>query len=208
MEERPVHGRLRRLVSYLARLVIILFVTFLVALGGGFLVFFQHVASMPVPETPRADGIVALTGGYQRIDQAVLLLGQGAGRRLLISGVNPATTGNHIRLLTRSTTNLFACCVDIGHDAIDTTGNAVETARWIQQQGFRSVILVTNNYHMPRSLVELEHASPSTSFIPYPVITPLGLSDIAANPLVLRTLASEYVKFLLVHLRNWSDQTG
>ncbi|MET3777075.1 uncharacterized SAM-binding protein YcdF (DUF218 family) [Rhizobium alvei] len=204
-DEKPARGRLRRLASYVARLLFIIIAAGLLAFGGGFLVFYQHVATMPVPDAPQADGIVALTGGYQRIDQAVLLLGKGAGKRLLISGVNPATTGNHIRLLTRSTTNLFTCCVDIGHDAVDTTGNAVETARWIDQQGFASVILVTNNYHMPRSLVELEHASPSTTFIPYPVMTPLDLSAIAANPLVLRTLASEYVKFLAVHIRNWWD---
>jgi hypothetical protein len=36
-------------------------------------------------------------------------------------------------------------------------------------------------------------------------MTPLDLSAIAANPLVLRTLASEYVKFLAVHIRNWWD---
>ena len=172
--------------------------------AGGFLIFYQHVASMSPPDKPKADAIVVLTGGYQRIDQAVELLQNGAGGRLLISGVNPATTGNHIRLLTRSPDDLFACCVDIGHEALDTTGNATETARWIRSRGFKSIILVTNNYHMPRSLAELERTDHGTRFIAYPVPTDVSPSELVRNPLLLRTLAAEYVKYLLVVSRDWT----
>jgi uncharacterized SAM-binding protein YcdF (DUF218 family) len=87
---------------------------------------------------------------------------------------------------------------------MDTEGNAQETAHWIKSHGFHSVILVTNNYHMPRSLAELRRADPTTEIIPYPVVTGLGVSDILENPLILRTLASEYVKFLLVESRDWT----
>jgi uncharacterized SAM-binding protein YcdF (DUF218 family) len=197
-------GRLWRIVRYFLRIVLFTGLGSIAALAGGFLLFYQHVAHMPVPVHPQADGIVVLTGGYQRIDQAVQLLANGAGKRLLISGVNPATTRNHIRLLTRSTAHMFDCCVDIGHQATDTAGNATETTRWILAQNFKSVILVTNNYHMPRSLAELERADRTTRYIPYPVMTGVGLSDIAQNPLVLRTLASEYLKFLLVKSRDWT----
>jgi uncharacterized SAM-binding protein YcdF (DUF218 family) len=88
---------------------------------------------------------------------------------------------------------------------MDTTGNALETTRWIKERDYRSVILVTNNYHMPRSLAELRRVDRETEFIPYPVLTGVGPGDIIQNPLVLRTLASEYVKFLLVKIREWLD---
>lgn len=193
-----------RVARSILRLFFYLIITAAALFAGGFLVFYQHVATMDAPVAPKADGIVVLTGGYQRIDQAVGLLAAGAGSRLLISGVNPATTGNHIRLLTRSPNDLFACCVDIGHDALDTTGNATETARWIRGNGYKSVILVTNNYHMPRSLAELERTDHGTRFIAYPVETDVSPAELVRNPLLIRTLAAEYVKFLLVVSRDWT----
>lgn len=201
VRRRSLAGRVAhvilRLFGYLILSAVALF-------AGGFIVFYQHVATIAPPPEPKADAIVVLTGGYQRIDEAVDLLVKGAGKRLLISGVNPATTGNHIRLLTRAPDELFECCVDIGHDALDTTGNATETARWIRGYGFGTVILVTNNYHMPRALAELERTDHGTRFIPYPVRTDLSPGKIARNPLLIRTLASEYVKYLLVISRDWT----
>ncbi|HET7414054.1 MAG TPA: YdcF family protein, partial [Pararhizobium sp.] len=103
---------------------------------AGFLRFAEEVVEMKVPDPgTKVDAIVVLTGGHQRIDQAVELLKQGVAQRLFISGVNPTTTSNEIRRLTNSSKALFACCVDIGHDAIDTIGNAYETARWISEKG-------------------------------------------------------------------------
>lgn len=193
-----------RVIRHILRVFFYLIITALALFAGGFAVFYQNVASLAPPDNPKADAIVVLTGGYQRIDQAVELLSKGAGERLLISGVNPATTGNHIRLLTRSSNDLFECCVDIGHEALDTTGNATETARWIRSRGYKSIILVTNNYHMPRSLAELERTDHGTDFIPYPVETDVSPSELASNPLLIRTLAAEYVKYLLVVSRDWT----
>lgn len=197
-------GRIIRLARYFLRIVGFGVLAAIVAFIGGFLIFYEHVASMRPPATPKADAIVVLTGGYQRIDLAVQLLSRGVGQRLLISGVNPATTGNHLRVLTRSSARLFECCVDIGHDAVDTAGNASETARWIKAHGYKTVILVTNNYHMPRSLAEIRRAAEHSDFIPYPVEDGLSLSVIGQNPLLLRTLVSEYVKYLLVQSRDWT----
>ena len=206
VEERAAasRGLVIRVARHILRLFFYLIITTVALFAGGFAVFYQHVASMTPPQNPKADAIVVLTGGYQRIDQAVELLASGAGGRLLISGVNPATTSNHIRLLTRSPDDLFQCCVDIGHEALDTTGNATETARWIRNRGYKSVVLVTNNYHMPRSLAELERTDHGTRFIPYPVPTDVSPSELVRNPLLVRTLAAEYAKYLLVVSRDWT----
>lgn len=193
-----------RVARSILRVFFYLIIAAMALFAGGFAVFYQHVASMTPPGDPKADAIVVLTGGYQRIDQGVELLAKGVGSRLLISGVNPATTGNHIRLLTRSPDDLFACCVDIGHEALDTTGNATETARWIRSRGYKSVILVTNNYHMPRSLAELERTDHGTRFIAYPVPTDVSPSELVRNPTLIRTLAAEYVKLLFVVSRDWT----
>lgn len=171
---------------------------------GGFLWFADAVTSLRAPDGVKADAIVVLTGGYLRIEQALGLLRDGAGRRLLISGAHPSTTPTQIRKVTQASPDLFKCCVDIGYDAIDTIGNANEISRWIHDKDYKSVLVVTNNYHMLRSLHELRRADPATEFIPYPVIN----ADLArrawfAEPDTLRTMMSEYVKVVLATIRDW-----
>lgn len=177
---------------------------FLVAIVfGGFLHFADSITTLKPPLEPKADAIIVLTGGYQRIDQAVELLRTGAGNRLLISGAHPTTTPSQIRKLTQSPANLFNCCVDIGYDAIDTIGNAREAAKWIHTKGYKSVLVVTNNYHMPRSLAELKYVDPGTDFIPYPVVnSDLKTKNWFTDPNALRTMIYEYAKVLLAGARN------
>ncbi|WP_284775049.1 YdcF family protein [Agrobacterium sp. lyk4-40-TYG-31] len=195
-------GRLRRFV----RATLLMCLVVLGAVFGGFLWFADSVASMRPPSGTRADAIIVLTGGYLRIDQAVGLLRDGVGKRLLISGVNPATTRAQIRKMTQSSSDLFACCVDMGYQAVDTIGNANEAAKWIRDKGYASVVVVTNNYHMHRSLHELRSSSPDTNFIAYPVInSDLARTNWFSNPDVVRTMIYEYIKFVAVAVR---DLTG
>ncbi|HEX5934050.1 MAG TPA: YdcF family protein [Pseudorhizobium sp.] len=193
-------SRLRRVGRWL---ITAAFLT-LAAAFGGFLWFADSVASLKPPDGVKADAIVVLTGGYQRIDQAMGLLRDGAGSRLLISGAHPSTTRTQIRKMTQAPSDLFECCVDIGYDALDTTGNANEISRWIHDNGFDTVLVVTNNYHMPRSLHELRRVDPVTDFVPYPVVS----SDLTrrawfTEPDVLRTMMAEYVKMVAANLRDW-----
>ncbi len=179
------------------------FIIFVAIIFGGFLHFADSITTLKPPPDPKADAIVVLTGGYQRIDQAVELLRTGAGNRLLISGVHPTTTPSQIRKLTQSPANLFNCCVDVGYDALDTIGNAREAAKWIHARGYKSVLVVTNNYHMPRSLAELKYVDPSTDFIPYPVVnSDLKTKNWFTDPNALRTMIYEYAKVLLAGARN------
>lgn len=199
-EERG--GRRRGPLRRAARLVLVLLLLLAAASVAGFLYFAETVAGLEVPDDPRADAIVVLTGGYQRIDRAIGLLKEGAGERLLISGVNPTTSGNQIRRLTQSSSALFECCVDMGYDAMDTIGNANETARWISDHGFNRVLVVTNDYHMPRSLLELKLSDRRTEFVAYPVVNAdLRNGNWLARPGILRALLSEYVKYSVARIR-------
>ena len=109
-------GRLRRFL----RLGGLVFVLVLALFVGGFLYFANMVGSMLPPEGIKADGIVVLTGGSQRLKLALDLLGKGMGQRLLISGVHQSTTPQQLRRLTRSSSAMFNCCVDMGYEALDT----------------------------------------------------------------------------------------
>src|SRR5258707_6207702 len=105
---------------------------------AGFLLF---VATLPShPSQPlKADGIVALTGGGARLDAAVALFEHGAGKRLLISGVNKTSTKEDLKRLSEGGRR-FECCADIGYDAEDTYGNAVEAADWTARHHYKSLI--------------------------------------------------------------------
>ncbi|MXQ11316.1 YdcF family protein [Microvirga makkahensis] len=171
---------------------------------AGFLGFLAFVYSLDRSERPpetRADGIVALTGGAQRIGDAIDLLAKGYAKRLLISGVNERTSRDQISRLNPGQRQLFECCVDLDYRARNTIGNAIETRRWTERNGFDTIIIVTSNYHMPRTLVELDHALPNLQKIPYPVAATIDPHDWWSNPATAKVLALEYLKLLAVWVR-------
>ncbi|WFT82356.1 YdcF family protein [Methylobacterium sp. CB376] len=173
------------------------------ALAGGFLVFVGGLARTEQQPYARADGIVVLTGGAQRIGDAIDLLAAGFGRRLLITGVNERTSRDEIARLNPGQQHLISCCVDLDYRARNTIGNAIETRRWMRENGFRTIAVVTSNYHMPRTLLELDHALTSGDrVVPHPVVHEGFDADAWwHHPASARLLASEYVKFLVAWLR-------
>ena len=116
---------------------------------------------------PVADGIVALTGGPDRITVAYRLLDEGKGMRLLITGVHPDVTPISLKNIVPGDAEKFDCCVDLGRMAENTIGNAAETADWVRRNDYRSVILVTSTYHLPRARLELRRAMPTVEIVAY-----------------------------------------
>jgi uncharacterized SAM-binding protein YcdF (DUF218 family) len=175
----------------------------LVKLGVGLLVaytlgFVLFALTLPrAPDTPpRADGIVALTGGDARLDAADKLLENHAAKRLLISGVNPGTTKADLKKIAHGGRR-FDCCADLGFRATSTHGNADEASAWVRHHGYNSIIVVTANYHMRRSLNEFAADMPGVRLVAYPV-DPQGL-DLEGwwrDPHALHLLNTEYAKYL------------
>jgi len=167
------------------------------ALCVGFFLFAAAIdRAEPLPPR-KAQGMVALTGGAERIADAIDLLAAGRADRLLITGVNQATTGAAIARLTPQFRPLFSCCIDLGYEALDTVGNAAETRQWVRMHGMRSVIIVTSNYHMPRALVEIGKALPGVELVPYPVVSDRQRAGpLWADATMLRIVALEYLKYV------------
>jgi uncharacterized SAM-binding protein YcdF (DUF218 family) len=162
--------------------------------GLGFGLFLLR---MPAPvdsaaDFPRADGIVALTGGGGRLGPAVALLESGKANRLLITGVNPAATKAELRILLKGSSR-FDCCADLGFEANDTRGNAMEAAAWARKHGYRSLIVITSSDHMLRSIAEFAGQMPDVRLMPY-AVAPLR-SD---QPLYRRipSLNAEFAKYV------------
>jgi uncharacterized SAM-binding protein YcdF (DUF218 family) len=173
----------------------------MVLLGFGFLWFIWRVPTDEVALNHNADGIVALTGGASRIADAIELLASGRGKRLLISGANRATNSNEISRLNPEFERWVRCCVDFDR-SLNTLGNAIEIRRWAESRGFRSLIVVTSNYHMPRALAEIAHQLPGATLLPFPVVTDRQRAEPWwASGTTAKLMLSEYVKYIFARLR-------
>jgi uncharacterized SAM-binding protein YcdF (DUF218 family) len=192
---RAPRGRLRAsIASVLAAIVL--------AAAIGFVVFASRLPEAETRPVRQADGIVVLTGGSSRVSDAMELLAAGYGKRLLISGVHPTSTANDISRSVQESQSWFACCVDLDRSAVSTRSNASETRRWAHERGFKSLIVVTSNYHMPRAIVELSHAMPDISLIPYAVVGDKWREEPWwTGGTTFRLVLSEYAKYLAAEFR-------
>lgn len=165
---------------------------------GGFLSFAAQLPRQATAQPRVADAIVVLTGGTGRLQIGLQLLAAGRGKQLLISGVDPGTTAAELQAGQSIGADKFGCCVELGHRARDTRGNAVETALWMERHGYRSLHLVTASYHMPRSLLLFERAMPTVTLWPNPVFPKhVKLADWWYFPGTMKLLAIEYSKYLI-----------
>ncbi len=174
------------------RLLLAAVLVLLLLLGIGFGRFLANLPAAASDLTAQADGIVALTGEGSRLAPAVTLLEKGSGKRLLITGVNPQTSKPYLKKLLHGG-DAFDCCADLGFAALDTRGNAQEAAKWASARSYHSLIIVTADYHMPRSLVEFGAQMPGVELVPYPVAADNPKAAIWESA---RRLSGEYVKYI------------
>ena len=173
----------------------------LLLLGGlwlaGFAIFLAVVFTAAPPNPmPHAGGIVALTGGDDRVSAALALLADRDAPLLLISGAGRGTYLGDFTADDAAAATRYASAITLGHMAGTTHGNAVETTSWVRAHGIRSLIIVTADYHMPRAMLEMHQALPDVTLIPAPVRPP-AMRKLLSLP-TLRLLAGEYSKYLVV----------
>lgn len=144
---------------------------------------------LPEPGDARAtDGIVVLTGGPKRIERGLELLAAGKAQRMLVSGVDVSVRTQDLAARYPANAALFGCCIDLGREAVDTRSNADEVAGWIRKRRFRTVRLVTTDWHMPRAGFEIaRQVGPSASVY----------DDAIESHPRFQTLFVEYNKYLL-----------
>lgn len=156
--------------------------------------FFWFAAALPQPAEPsQTDAIVVPTGSGGRIERGLEVLQMGAAQQMLVTGVDPAVLPNEFQAEFDVPDRVMACCVTLGFSALDTRGNARETAEWMDDRGYNSLRLVTADWHMRRAAAELADQLPA------------GVSierDAVRSEVSLSTLFLEYHKFIAV----WSLQ--
>jgi uncharacterized SAM-binding protein YcdF (DUF218 family) len=174
-----------RLLAFVAIIYVLGFALFAVTLGA------------PAPEdSAKVDAIVAITGGKGRIEHAAKLLADGEGTRLLIAGADPSVRKTDLVHRLGLKRKLFDCCVDLGSESVDTRSNAEEAKRWMERRNFKSMRLVTSDWHMRRARYEFNRQfDAGTRIVPDAVRTEPSFA----------TLFAEYNKYLLRRLSVWLD---
>ena len=169
---------------------------------AGFLAFAAAIPATVRDAQQPVDAIVVLTGGDVRLAEGFALLDKGLAKKMLISGVSsgvdmPALLQT-LNGTPQPTQAVLDCCVTLGYDARSTEGNARESLRWLGENNFTTIRLVTANYHMNRSLLEFRRVMPQITITPNPVF-PRQVQDPYwfAQPSTVFLLFNEYHKYLV-----------
>jgi uncharacterized SAM-binding protein YcdF (DUF218 family) len=118
--------------------------------------FVWFAVALPRPAgAERTDAIVVPTGSGGRIERGIALLREGAAGEMLVTGVDMDVRPGEFMAEYGVDQALMDCCITLGFSALDTRGNARETAEWVERHGYTSLRLVTADWHMQRTAVEL-----------------------------------------------------
>lgn len=161
----------------------------------GFFLFGVSLADPAPADTPATDAIVVITGGTGRIERAMAMLGERKGKRLLIAGVDPLVTKADLAKRLGGKRKLLDCCVDLGSESVDTRSNAEEAKRWVARHHYRSIRLITSDWHMRRAAYEFHRQLGDVRMV----------EDAVTSQPNLMTLFGEYNKLLLRRIAVWID---
>ena len=173
------------------------------AWAGGLLLFATSLEATVEDGDTVTDAIVVLTGGSERLARGLALLEAGKGRKLFVSGVHKGVDLPELLRQVHLPQSEARCCIVLGHAADDTTGNAAETAAWMEAEHFTSLRLVTASYHMPRSILEFRRAMPDVAIVAHPVFPDAFKREQWWRwPGTAHLLATEYTKYLAARIRS------
>ena len=162
----------------------------------GFVLFAVTLGKPAAADAEATEAAVVLTGGSGRIEHAMDVLRDGKARRLLVSGTDPVVTKKDIGRRVGGSGKLLKCCVDLGSESVDTRSNAEEAGRWLTKRRFKSVRLITSDWHMRRARYEFRKVLGGK----YRIVT----DAVRSEPSFL-TLFGEYNKYVLRRLAVWAD---
>ena len=189
----------------IAKTIIVVLSAVIVFGVAGLYDFYCQIPTEPTANKEKTDAIIVLTGGSDRIAEGIRLLNEDYAPKVLISGVGKSTGKEKLleeqKLPPKEAKQTDLSKIAVGYQAINTVGNARETADWVQANHIKSIRLVTGSYHMPRALVEFEKQMPDVVIIPNPVIpTDFHRNDWRNDDFTRKLILIEYTKYLMSKL--------
>lgn len=131
-----------------------------------FIAIFTRAPQAPAEKT---EAIVVLTGGENRIEEGLKLFANERAPDLFISGVYPSVTKKDIVKKWADNGPLPVCCITLGHEATTTIQNAEETSKWLEDKNYKTIRLVTSDFHMSRAVMEFKHRMPELNVLIHPI---------------------------------------
>jgi uncharacterized SAM-binding protein YcdF (DUF218 family) len=197
-------GLRRKSVGVVTRTFLVILAVLLPIAGG----FVHFVTALPplTTDMSQTDAIVVLTGGGDRIPAALTLLQEGKAKKLFVSGVHKGVDVDALLRIDGAPSQkpdaTLAKRIDLGDMAADTFGNSVESVAWMRANNFKSLRLVTADYHIRRALIEFHMEAPDLVIVPNP-IHPTGIVDGRwwRDRATVSLLLGEYGKYLIVRWR-------
>lgn len=175
----------------IARAAALLLLVYLLA----FVLFAVTLGKPAAADMPATDAAVVLTGGPGRIEHGIDVLKAHKARRLLVDGVDPSVTKDDLARRIPGSAKWLECCVDLGSESVDTRSNAEEAGRWLADGKYRSLRLITSDWHMRRGMFEFHRALAKR----YKIVP-----DAVASQPTFITLYGEYNKYLLRRIAAWT----
>ena len=172
------------------------FFSFLILLYALGFILFGVTLGRPAKADVKTDAAVVITGGSGRIEHAMKVLEDGKARRVLIAGADPLVTKRDLVDRFDASARLVRCCVDLGSESVDTRSNAEEAHRWLARRKYKSVRLITNDWHMRRAGYEFSRSLDGK----YDIV-----QDAVRTEPGFATLFAEYNKYLLRRAAVWLD---
>lgn len=162
--------------------------------------FYKNILSFQNNINP-SNNLVVLTGGTNRIKQTLKLfiVQSSKNYNLLISGAGKGFNKNIVATFLPQKDlykNKLHCCIYIENKSKNTMSNAIETYKWIRNNNFKSITLITSDYHMQRALIEFKKILFDIKIIPF-----ILKNNNESLTKKIKNYLFEYLKFIITRIR-------
>ena len=159
----------------------IFFITFLLFLIAYFFIelnsFKERILTLQKDPINLSSNVVILTGGTNRIKEGFEVIYKLdkksiSNLKVLVSGTGKGFSKLSLqeKLNPNFDLRLIECCVKLDSVSQNTYSNAVETSKWVSKNNIKEILLITSNYHIPRSILEFQNKMPNLKILYYPII--------------------------------------
>lgn len=174
---------------------IIIFLIILLLYLLSFCIFLDDI-NYTYDDPKNLDAVVILTGSKGRLGLGLGYMENNPKLKILISGVGEGVKFSDLPIDQSFNKNN----ITLGFEAKNTIQNALETSNWISENNIKSFLLVTDNWHMKRSLLLFRGVINNVEIFPKKLASiKLNFTYLVREPRAFYTLIVEHLKYIISH---------
>ncbi len=160
-----------------------------------FIAFAHKINAYKSDNSTKTDAIIVLTGGKNRIQEGIKMMDNNLATKMFISGVSKQTSKKDLNISHNKD-------IELGYAATTTFENGIEVKEWINTNNIKTIRLVTSNYHLPRSLLEIKNQNKNIKVIESPIYSDNINKRWWTSLKTTSFIFIEFNKFIYVYIRN------